>query len=85
MDTQKYLSLEGLTKYDVRIKAKVEDTQPQEELPEVVDLLCTDFRGKVVQVYNVQKSPSMNNSQMQKTEHSEDKQDEIYEEENDEF
>ena len=67
------------------IKAKVENTQPQEELPEVVDLLCTDFRGKVVQVYNVQKSPSMNNSQMQKTEHSEDKQDEIYEEENDEF
>ena len=67
------------------IKAKVENTQPQEELPEVVDLLCTDFRGKVVQVYNVQKSPSMNNSQMQKTEHSEDKQEEIYEEENDEF
>ena len=67
------------------IKAKVENTQAQEELPEVVDLLCTDFRGKVVQVYNVQKSPSMNNSQMQKTEHSEDKQDEIYEEENDEF
>lgn len=67
------------------IKAKVENTQPQEELPEVVDLLCTDFRGKVVQVYNVQKSPSINNSQMQKTEHSEDKQDEIYEEENDEF
>ena len=67
------------------IKAKVENTQPQEELPEVVDLLCSDFRGKVVQVYNVQKSPSMNNSQMQKTEHSEDKQDEIYEEENDEF
>ena len=67
------------------IKAKVENTQPQEELPEVVDLLCTDFRGKVVQVYNVQKSPSMNNSQIQKTEHSEDKQDEIYEEENDEF
>ena len=67
------------------IKAKVENTQPQEELPEVVDLLCSDFRGKVVQVYNVQKSPSMNNSQMQKTEHSEDKQEEIYEEENDEF
>ena len=67
------------------IKAKVKNTQPQEELPEVVDLLCSDFRGKVVQVYNVQKSPSMNNSQMQKTEHSEDKQDEIYEEENDEF
>lgn len=67
------------------IKAKVENTQPQEELPEVVDLLCTDFRGKVVQVYNVQKSPSMNNSQMQKTEDSEYKQEEIYEEENDEF
>ena len=67
------------------IKAKVENTQPQEKLPEVVDLLCSDFRGKVVQVYNVQKSPSMNNSQIQKTEHSEDKQEEIYEEENDEF
>ena len=67
------------------IKAKVENTQPQEKLPEVVDLLCTDFRGKVVQVYNAQKSPSPTNTQMPKTEDSEYKQEEIYEEENDEF
>ena len=67
------------------IKAKIKNTQPQEKLPEVVDLLCTDFRGKVVQVYNAQKSPSPTNTQMPKTEDSEYKQEEIYEEENDEF
>ena len=69
------------------IKAKVENTQPQEELPEVVDLLCTDFRGKVIQVSNAQKT-FVNKTQTTNTEsseNSEDKHDEIYEEENDEF
>ena len=69
------------------IKAKVENTQPQEQLPEVVDLLCTDFRGKVIQVSNAQKT-FVNKTQTTNTEsseNSEDKHDEIYEEENDEF
>ena len=69
------------------IKAKVETTQPQEQLPEVVDLLCTNFRGKVIQVSNAQKT-FVNKTQSTNTEsseNSEDKHDEIYEEENDEF
>ena len=69
------------------IKAKVENTQVQEQLPEVVDLLCTDFRGKVIQVSNAQKT-FVNKTQTTNTEtseNSEDKHDEIYEEENDEF
>ena len=69
------------------IKAKVETTQPQEQLPEVVDLLCTNFRGKVIQVSNAQKT-FVNKTQTTNTEsseNSEDKHDEIYEEENDEF
>ena len=69
------------------IKAKVETTQPQEQLPEVVDLLCTNFRGKVIQVSNAQKTfvnkPQTTNTES--SENSEDKHDEIYEEENDEF
>ena len=69
------------------IKAKVETTQPQEQLPEVVDLLCTNFRGKVIQVSNAQKT-FVNKTQTTNTEsseNSEDKHDEIYEEVNDEF
>ena len=61
------------------IKAKVETTQPQEQLPEVVDLLCTNFRGKVIQVSNAQKT-FVNKTQTTNTEsseNSEDKHDEI--------
>ena len=69
------------------IKAKVENTQPQEQLPEVVDLLCTDFRGKVIQVSNAQKTfaNKTQTTNTESSENSEDKQEEIYEEENDEF
>ena len=68
------------------VKSKVEKIETKEDLPDVVNLLCSDFRGEVIQVSNTQKTfVKENNTQITNSDNSEDKQEEIYEEENDEF
>ena len=53
----------------------------QENLPEVVQILCEDFRGEVVKVTKVQNFVNSNNEHHSNDENSEDKHDEVEEDE----
>ncbi len=64
------------------LKTQIKASVVEEKLPEVVDLICSDFRGKVVHVSNTQNTTSIQKSTEEKNDNFEYKHDEV---ENDEF
>ena len=65
-----------------KLKVAEKTSDIQENLPEVIQILCEDFRGKVVNVTDVKKNTNTHNSQESENMNYEEKHDE---EENDEF
>jgi DNA polymerase-3 subunit gamma/tau len=65
-----------------KLKVAEKTSDIQENLPEVIQILCEDFRGKVVNVTDMKKNTNTHNSQESENMNYEEKHDE---EENDEF
>ncbi len=63
------------------LKVAEKPAEIQENLPEVVQILCEDFRGEVVKVTKVQNFVNSNNEHHSNDENSEDKHDEVEEDE----